>query len=379
MYKYFFIALFIYTAWGQEKETRTSSFNHSDLPKYIYLENYVLTNDLDIKELEQKKSRQLRLIRNAIFAKYGYIFKSDSLKKYYSKFEWYNPRFTKVDSILTRTDINNIQTIKYLEEIAKQYESINKSTFVDFLQDKTSFKIYDQNGIKTIESKYVEYDYNTIKTENEYKSIILSKKITNKYIVGSEYNKSFMSISAYLFNSKFKKIWNLSGSYIRYEIYDKYLVLLQSGISFDDVSFDVINILNGKELFSCNSDILQLYISKTGTRFLVSLKYTDSPFTYSTIKNLQTIATIQLYDIKNDYLHQYTIHSKKYYDLQLLFEAKSTENKVFNYSQIISKKETSKFLLKYGDKKIEFDTDSRGLKIPDPYFEETLRISRYYN
>ncbi len=52
-----------------------------------------------------------RLIRNEIFARYGYIFKSEDLKKYFGSQDWYKPQFNKVTDRLTDLEKLNIRLI----------------------------------------------------------------------------------------------------------------------------------------------------------------------------------------------------------------------------------------------------------------------------
>lgn len=53
-----------------------------------------------------------RILRNSIFARHGYIFKSEDLKEFFSSFEWYNPTSSDVSSSLSHTDIKNIDFLK---------------------------------------------------------------------------------------------------------------------------------------------------------------------------------------------------------------------------------------------------------------------------
>jgi hypothetical protein len=67
---------------------------------------------LDIFSLAQLDNRNLRLLRNMIYARYGYKFNSEDLVSYFSRFDWYNPRFDNVDNRLTDVDNYNIRAIQ---------------------------------------------------------------------------------------------------------------------------------------------------------------------------------------------------------------------------------------------------------------------------
>lgn len=52
-----------------------------------------------------------RLIRNEIFARHGFIFKSEDLKKYFGSQDWYKPQFNDVTDQLTDLEKLNIRLI----------------------------------------------------------------------------------------------------------------------------------------------------------------------------------------------------------------------------------------------------------------------------
>jgi hypothetical protein len=58
---------------------------------------------------------ELRLLRNTIYAKYGYIFNSPDLQRHFSQFSWYNGTKRNVDSELTVSDRENIRIIQNIE------------------------------------------------------------------------------------------------------------------------------------------------------------------------------------------------------------------------------------------------------------------------
>jgi hypothetical protein len=57
----------------------------------------------------------LRILRNAIFAKYGYKFRSFDLDNYFRKYSWYKAEYDNVDNKLNEFDINNISLIQKVE------------------------------------------------------------------------------------------------------------------------------------------------------------------------------------------------------------------------------------------------------------------------
>jgi len=58
---------------------------------------------------------ELKIMRNEIFARHGYIFKTDDLKSYFSKQKWYKPERENVDDLLSIIEKKNVATIKSAE------------------------------------------------------------------------------------------------------------------------------------------------------------------------------------------------------------------------------------------------------------------------
>jgi hypothetical protein len=66
-------------------------------------------------EIEGYSGWELRIMRNEIYAKHGYIFKSEDLSKYFNKKSWYEPRFNDVSDQLTPIEKENVTIIKSME------------------------------------------------------------------------------------------------------------------------------------------------------------------------------------------------------------------------------------------------------------------------
>ncbi len=69
--------------------------------------------------LKGKSAGELRIMRNEIFARYGYIFKSEDLAAYFATRPWYKPEFSNIDTRLTATDKANIEKISKFENLAR--------------------------------------------------------------------------------------------------------------------------------------------------------------------------------------------------------------------------------------------------------------------
>lgn len=67
-------------------------------------------------DLQVVHSKYLKILRNQFFARKGYIFKTDGMKDYFNKKEWYKPEYEDVSSLLTASEKYNTEFIKQLED-----------------------------------------------------------------------------------------------------------------------------------------------------------------------------------------------------------------------------------------------------------------------
>lgn len=74
------------------------------------------TRELVHQDVVGMSKSDLRILRNWIYAKHGYIFKSSDLRKYFSNKSWYSPKYADVSSRLSKIERRNVQFIKCYEE-----------------------------------------------------------------------------------------------------------------------------------------------------------------------------------------------------------------------------------------------------------------------
>jgi hypothetical protein len=71
---------------------------------------------LPVKELRQLSLRDLRLLRNTIYARRGRPFKSPLLQEHFAQMPWYKADPSYTDARLTKTDKRNVDLIRSVEE-----------------------------------------------------------------------------------------------------------------------------------------------------------------------------------------------------------------------------------------------------------------------
>jgi hypothetical protein len=66
-------------------------------------------------DIESKSCFELKVKRNEIFARHGYIFKTDDMRDYFSRQSWYRPLYADVSGQLSPGEKRYIQLIKQYE------------------------------------------------------------------------------------------------------------------------------------------------------------------------------------------------------------------------------------------------------------------------
>lgn len=105
--------------WGKGKLLRNlkktgwiNPFNSNDLKGlYTIASEQVLIDGI----LTKFNKNELRIMRNEIFARHGYKFRSDEMKQYFEKQVWYVPTFDNVNDKLTELEKLNIKLIRRFE------------------------------------------------------------------------------------------------------------------------------------------------------------------------------------------------------------------------------------------------------------------------
>ena len=89
--------------------------NAIDESEYEYEYEYLREREVTYDDVKDKSAEELRLMRNYIFARRGYIFESEDLKEYFEQFSWYVPLYYDVTPRLSDIEKYNVNFIKEWE------------------------------------------------------------------------------------------------------------------------------------------------------------------------------------------------------------------------------------------------------------------------
>lgn len=83
---------------------------------FLFPSYSVLITDEELEKLDDKK---IELIKNEIYARHGYIFTNQALKKYFESFSWYKPNDDYSPKLLNQTEKANLKIIKKFQSREK--------------------------------------------------------------------------------------------------------------------------------------------------------------------------------------------------------------------------------------------------------------------
>lgn len=115
---------FIYQNFTKKTETinydtsvnnESSYYDNNAIDESEYKYEYLREREMTYADVEGKSAEELRLMRNYIFARRGYIFESDDLKEYFEQFSWYVPLYYDVTPRLSDIEKYNVNFIKEYE------------------------------------------------------------------------------------------------------------------------------------------------------------------------------------------------------------------------------------------------------------------------
>lgn len=97
------------------QNNENSYYDNNAIDESEYKYEYLREREMTYADVEGKSAEELRLMRNYIFARRGYIFESDDLKEYFERFSWYVPLYYDVTPRLSDIEKYNVNFIKEYE------------------------------------------------------------------------------------------------------------------------------------------------------------------------------------------------------------------------------------------------------------------------
>ena len=93
---------------------------------------------LTASDLQDLSKEDLKIMRNEIFARHGYIFQTAEMKQYFQKQSWYTPQHRDVNAKLSSIETKNIELIKSYEN--KTTASASKKGTAPPIENTTGYQ-----------------------------------------------------------------------------------------------------------------------------------------------------------------------------------------------------------------------------------------------
>jgi len=96
-----------------DKKNGEKRIEEFDDIKKIYYRDYpfISKRKLDFEKIHEYNSRELRIMRNEIFAVHVYVFNSPDLSEYFGNKKWYTPISKRVVNNLSEIEKYNVRLI----------------------------------------------------------------------------------------------------------------------------------------------------------------------------------------------------------------------------------------------------------------------------
>lgn len=119
---------------------------------------------LSDQELQSKSKEELRFLRNELYARKGYVFKSDDLNQYFKTKSWYIPN-PEIKISLSNNEQGYINKIKELEQRTEDKIRIDNLNCINYI-DRNKLSIYPLTNEKLLS---IEIEKSISNAENYHK------------------------------------------------------------------------------------------------------------------------------------------------------------------------------------------------------------------
>jgi len=159
-------------------------------------------------DLQDLNGNQLLIMRNEIFARYGHIFKNAELREYFTRRDWYKPRFADVTSKLTDIEKSNVKLILDREEKLRPVplkKLPRLSLPIDLERDPQYDAAYNVLGIspKSRDGEYPTAYIGLLQDTTRYYAVLW---ITNVTVIRPEGSTSLHVYYVTTYNKKLKRL-----------------------------------------------------------------------------------------------------------------------------------------------------------------------------
>lgn len=185
----------------------------AQIPKDCFNCSSVLIESSELGNLEIYK---LRLLKNEIYARKGYVFSNKEFKDYFKKLSWYKPLNNNKLIKLSDTETRNVATISQRISEISEFISVEENSKYKTLSEEKIKEIFTEQKrqeLKILSNIWKVYDYKD-KTGNYYLVLTEDKYDEN---IGNRDNISIKAINYKIENKTWKKTFETNDFKENYE------------------------------------------------------------------------------------------------------------------------------------------------------------------
>ena len=126
---------------------------------------------LTVSDLQNLSKEDLKIMRNEIFARHGYIFQTQDMKTYFQNQGWYSPQRSNVTAQLSNIEIKNVDLIKGYENNTTSSVSTKCAPPIENTTGYANASVLlpkDWDGKSILANGFVWIGANDIKLQNKY-------------------------------------------------------------------------------------------------------------------------------------------------------------------------------------------------------------------
>ncbi|MFB9079401.1 YARHG domain-containing protein [Flavobacterium procerum] len=160
---------------------------------------------IDESKLENEDIRSLKLLKNEIYARKGYVFSSPEYSGFFKKYSWYKPVNDNKSIVFSDTEIRNIAILTQKISEISEYLSNEKNSKYKTLSEEKINQIFTKERRKELGINFViwkVYDYKD-KTGSYY--LVLTEDKYKENVKGNNFNNAVKAFNFKIENNRWTK------------------------------------------------------------------------------------------------------------------------------------------------------------------------------
>lgn len=165
---------------------------------------------IDESKLQNEDLNSLKLLKNEIYARKGYIFSNSEYANFFKKYSWYKPVSDNNSIVYSDIEIKNIATLtQRISEISEALVNENNSKYKIISKEKTD-EIFNEEKKKELEIKFDIWKVYNYKDKTGEYYLVLTENKFKEPVNGNFFNNSIKAFNLKKENNRFVKTFEIN-------------------------------------------------------------------------------------------------------------------------------------------------------------------------